>query len=410
MPSAPTCVAATASATLQTCAFARQTGAVRTAPSVSAAPTLAASHVRACCIDAPRPRAIAAGVCPYGRAFVDTAQGDLNGDGVLSPPPARFITQEFPDGSLGTFELFPDFRKGEAHGYMECSNAGRCDRTSGTCRCFTGYAGHACQRSECAPPGGTALAPALTDASLQPRAQAAAAGMACVAPSRTWGSATPSATEPGMRVPCAAASATPAMAAWTATGVRGWRCAVVVASLTIVLTRAVLCPRGADPVTAAGGVDEVQLLNLAAENPGARGTFVLDFTDTFGFEWHTRAIEVDAGKPVTSAASVRGALLAIPNDAIVNVNVTGESAGNALQIKVTFTHTSGDVALLRVRDVQMMDGLGVPVTASVVELVKGTKLSAECSNRGLCDYMLGLCRCFKGFFTHDCSKQSALSR
>jgi len=35
----------------------------------------------------------------------------------------------------------------KAHQLSECSNAGTCDRTTGQCRCFPGFAGPACQRS-----------------------------------------------------------------------------------------------------------------------------------------------------------------------------------------------------------------------------------------------------------------------
>ena len=36
-----------------------------------------------------------------------------------------------------------------AHEYAECSAKGLCDRKSGTCECFTGYEGSACQRTTC---------------------------------------------------------------------------------------------------------------------------------------------------------------------------------------------------------------------------------------------------------------------
>ncbi len=36
----------------------------------------------------------------------------------------------------------------KAHQVTECSNAGICDRKTGTCKCFEGYTGAACQRSK----------------------------------------------------------------------------------------------------------------------------------------------------------------------------------------------------------------------------------------------------------------------
>lgn len=39
----------------------------------------------------------------------------------------------------------------------------------------------------------------------------------------------------------------------------------------------------------------------------------------------------------------------------------------------------------------------------------GNKENIECSNRGICDYATGLCKCFNGFTNEDCSLQNALS-
>ena len=41
--------------------------------------------------------------------------------------------------------------------------------------------------------------------------------------------------------------------------------------------------------------------------------------------------------------------------------------------------------------------------------VKGTTESAECSNRGICDYGTGMCKCFGGYTGADCSTQNALA-
>eukprot|EP01042_Synura_sphagnicola_P009998 gene9998-12838_t len=37
----------------------------------------------------------------------------------------------------------------DAHPWAECSNKGICDRSTGTCNCFGGYEGVACQRTVC---------------------------------------------------------------------------------------------------------------------------------------------------------------------------------------------------------------------------------------------------------------------
>ena len=53
----------------------------------------------------------------------------------------------------GTWEAWPGTAVSkwadEGHFYMECSNAGACDRTEGSCLCFAGYTGLACARTTC---------------------------------------------------------------------------------------------------------------------------------------------------------------------------------------------------------------------------------------------------------------------
>jgi len=41
--------------------------------------------------------------------------------------------------------------------------------------------------------------------------------------------------------------------------------------------------------------------------------------------------------------------------------------------------------------------------------VEGSTENVECSNRGICDYATGACKCFTGFTTEDCSHQNALA-
>jgi len=82
--------------------------------------------------------------CPFNLAHVDTPLGDL--DGSLGTTTTPVTNMMYPSGVL---ELFPDMADESAHYYMECSNKGLCDRSTGECACFDGYEGTSCQRASC---------------------------------------------------------------------------------------------------------------------------------------------------------------------------------------------------------------------------------------------------------------------
>jgi len=95
-------------------------------------------------------------ICQFGLAHVDTPKGDLDASsGALSGPDDIVI----PNNAMypyGTTEQYPattdidgNVLTNTAHEYRECSNKGICDRTTGTCSCFEGYDGSACQRASC---------------------------------------------------------------------------------------------------------------------------------------------------------------------------------------------------------------------------------------------------------------------
>jgi len=102
--------------------------------------------------------------CTFGRAFVDSPWGDLDGDGALSPnrgfsPSTNFVVQgiNYVTSNVGEmgFTEYGYARKtrtehwDEAHFYRECSNKGLCDRETGICECFPGYEGAGCRRTSC---------------------------------------------------------------------------------------------------------------------------------------------------------------------------------------------------------------------------------------------------------------------
>jgi len=98
-------------------------------------------------------------ICQFGLAHVDTPKGDLDASSGALFLPNNAHTRTVIGDQLypyGTTEMYPDVVDSEndivtnsAHEYRECSNKGICDRSSGTCSCFPGYDGSACQRASC---------------------------------------------------------------------------------------------------------------------------------------------------------------------------------------------------------------------------------------------------------------------
>lgn len=116
-------------------------------------------------------------ICQVATAFVDNQRGDLNHDGVVQASTTVSVAyskvqwsqykqyEAWPtvagvamykgsgtDGGLdpskiegGGFAALPN----EAHFYAECSGKGLCNRQTGSCACFDGYEGGACQRLTC---------------------------------------------------------------------------------------------------------------------------------------------------------------------------------------------------------------------------------------------------------------------
>ena len=94
--------------------------------------------------------------CQFGLAHVDSPVGDLDASGSVSSPEEGVVAINSATFPYGTTEQFPLMQDSDmnvlsqsAHAYAECSNKGVCDRKTGTCFCFDGYEGVACQRTEC---------------------------------------------------------------------------------------------------------------------------------------------------------------------------------------------------------------------------------------------------------------------
>lgn len=112
-------------------------------------------------------------ICQFAKSWADIPKGDLNANNVVSGPgcdqssggsflgwgsscDTQVVENSDMYGKLGTTESFPQFKNGlgyiipeSGHELAECASKGICDRGTGTCECFEGYEGSACQFSSC---------------------------------------------------------------------------------------------------------------------------------------------------------------------------------------------------------------------------------------------------------------------
>jgi len=96
-------------------------------------------------------------LCPAGRAFIDSAVGDLNGDnsvgvdlvyadGRAAKPISEVFSYQY-GSARDSYDVTASWN--EAHFYQECSSKGICDTSTGECDCFPGYEGSGCARKSC---------------------------------------------------------------------------------------------------------------------------------------------------------------------------------------------------------------------------------------------------------------------
>ena len=127
------------------------------------------------------------------------------------------------------------------------------------------------------------------------------------------------------------------------------------------------------------------------QSDGFGGTFTLTFRSHT-----TAAINFDA-----TNIEVKDALeLLLPIDTVDVAFSTGAAAcsGAGVGIAITFKSELGDLPDMTAGVASLQGGAG---TVSIAETTKGTKENLACSDRGICDELTGVCKCFKGYSTSD---------
>ena len=248
--------------------------------------------------------------CMSGIAWITTAKGDLNYDGdtddlVMYDSDHTYASNSVPyvttpeTGDAGDWERWPGYfasgGKDEGHFYMECSNRGICDRSSGQCNCFPGYTGEACRRTTC--------------------------------PSDCSGHGT------CQTVKQLAEDSSFTYQLWDAEKSRACKCD---AGYGGIACQERVCPYGDDPLTKANinpekeQADEIQYVDIYSSVGPMSGRFYLKYTDYNGKVWDTDLIDVaviPAGisSPDQTAQEMadaaEAALEGLPNDVIGDVDV-----------------------------------------------------------------------------------------
>jgi hypothetical protein len=245
----------------------------------------------------------------------------------------------------------------------ECSSMGICDRITGICGCVTGFSGEACQYHDC--PG--VITPCQGQGSCYDMSTLAAiTTVNGVNAGFTYGAT------PGNPL------------TWDAARLKGCACDPTYTGYDCSLRT---CPLGDDPLTI-NQADEIQL--ITCQDSDLTGTVLFTFRDVQG-----AAIQATA-----TSAQIKAALQAIPTVGLVSVEPWAEggtdqmctAAGN--QMMVTFLTQHGNLPLVQSTPAALD-------SFTITSFIDGTKEMIECSGRGNCDRVTGLCDCFTGFGSSD---------
>ncbi|ETO75683.1 hypothetical protein F444_08762 [Phytophthora nicotianae P1976] len=252
---------------------------------------------------------------------------------------------------------------------QECSNRGFCNRSSGKCECDEGFAGPACERLQLC-------------------------RINCNGHGKCLSMRAMAATKNDYNLIYSATYDTP----WDADRIYGCVCDHGYTGADCSLRQ---CPYGDDPIST-GQVDEVQSVSCLCN--GCTGTFTLSFRGET-----TRPLDGN----VDTAATLKAALEDLITIRGVSVSLNGGTTlcdSDGVSAMITFTYEHGNVPALVIGSslsggtsslTVETDGTQAAYGPTPPLTVRGTKEWLECSGRGTCNTLLGLCACATGFGPSD---------
>ena len=146
---------------------------------------------------------------------------------------------------------------------------------------------------------------------------------------------------------------------------------------------------------------EKQHIDFGSVTYATMNDFKIAYTDWTMKKWWTDKVTDTFNTEAELATAIENSLENIPNSVIHDVDVVCTTAADN-KCEVTFTGNPGNLEEIEVI-------FNTDSSATVTQFAKGNDEEVVCSNRGLCDYSTGLCKCFRGYYHNDCSVQSALA-
>ena len=276
-----------------------------------------------------------------------------------------------------------DGSQSNPHSWAECSNKGICDRESGECVCYDQYTGAACERSVCP-----------NDCSGHGQCE-------YIHELGEWDATN-----------------------WDYWKIQGCKCD---GDWTGTDCSQRICPWGDDPLTIpASLLGETYTIQVIQNGTEVDAQFYMEIDDMNGVTHRSRPFTYyDATPTLITAAEFEQALLDVPAiKSVTGVTVTENTAHQDVvftwqmvdplrldDVRVQFRDWCIDAGCYPKKIAQDPEDLSDELITSVtVSKVAPDSLaeSAECSNRGFCDYSTGQCTCFEGHYGLACQYQSVL--
>lgn len=262
-----------------------------------------------------------------------------------------------------------------AHLYTrsECSSRGTCDRTTGLCICISGFTGAACSRLDCGSMNSFECSGHgnCYDMKTLAKLKAEESGDSTI----VYGS------DPNNGD------------TWDAEHIMGCKCQNGWQDYDCSQRT---CPTGVDPSTV---FHERQTITCHSTVTDTNDLSDMDVTFSLTIDGTIQSVTMRADADARMIRDVLGQMPGLGAVSVTHKPTTDDSLCTTYfgEMTVEFLDFRGDVPDLGVASISHSDKL----TFATDEIQKGTYTAGECSNRGICDRITGICKCFAGYDSSD---------